>query len=224
MRRFSGPHFELFHFLFHLKPQLDRFVLDVVGGVGLQLRQRKDRVYIPYGLSNKVIEWKPKWFYVENQSRNFPSITPSPPIQWPEWNKKTVDESQISELLARIAILRQNMFTGKAVMFDWMKRRIQPLQARESLGFQYQGSTDPSRYSEEEISNDVVFSRVQRLLKNVNKIPVVPGTFSAANPPKQVLDKSSQFIENRVLYHSVNLIGLAFCRRTWIVLRVVLRY
>ena len=109
-------------------------------------------------------------------------------------------------------------------MFDWMKRRIQPLQARESLGFQYQGTNDPSRYSEKEISNDVVFSRVQRLLKNVKKIPVVPGTFSAANPPKQVLDKSSRFIENRVLYHSVNLIGFAFCRRMWIVLRVVLRY
>jgi len=87
------------------------------------------------------------------------------------------------------------MLTGETIMFDWMKRRIQPLQARESLGFQYQGTTNPSRYSKEEISDDVVFSRIQRLLKNVNRIPVVPGTFSAANPPKQVLDKSSRFIE-----------------------------
>ena len=87
------------------------------------------------------------------------------------------------------------MLTREAVMFDWMKRRIQPLQARESLGFRYQGTTNPSRYSEEEISNDVVFSRVQRLLKNVKKILVVPGTFSAANPPKQVLDKSSRYVE-----------------------------
>ena len=138
------PHFELFRFLFHLKPQPNRFVLDVVGGAGLQLRQRKDIMYIPYDLSNKIIEWKPKWFYVENQSRSFPSITPGPPIQWPEWNKKPVDESQISELLERIAVLRQNMLTGEIVMFDWTKRRIQSLQARESFGFQYQGTTDPS--------------------------------------------------------------------------------
>ena len=48
------PHFELFRFLFYLKPQPDRFILDVVGGAGLQLRQRKDRVYIPYNLSNKL--------------------------------------------------------------------------------------------------------------------------------------------------------------------------
>ena len=73
-------------------------------------------MYIPYNLSNKVIEWKPK------------CITPGPPIQWPEWNKKPTNESQISELLARITILRQSMLTGETVMFDWMKRRIQPLQ------------------------------------------------------------------------------------------------
>ena len=85
-------------------------------------------------------------------------ITPSPPIQWPEWNKKPVDESQIPELLEQIAILRQNNLTGEAVMFDWMKRRIQPLQARKTFGFQYQGTTDSSRYSKEEISDEEVFT------------------------------------------------------------------
>ena len=93
------------------------------------------------------------------------------------------------------------MLTGEAVVFDWMKIRIQPLQARESLGFQYQGTADLSRCSKEEISNDVAFSRVQRLLRNVKKVPVVPGTFSAVNPPKQVLDKSSRCVE--VEYYTI---------------------
>jgi hypothetical protein len=87
------------------------------------------------------------------------------------------------------------MLTGEAVVFDWMKRRIQPLQARESLGFQYQGTTNSSRYLKEDISDDVAFSRVQRLLRNVKKVPIVPNTFSAANPPKQVLDKSSRYVK-----------------------------
>ena len=78
------------------------------------------------------------------------------------------------------------MLIGEAVVFDWMRWRIQPLQARETIGFQYQGTTDPSRYSKEEISDDIVFSRVQRLLRNVKKVPVVPDAFSAENPPKQV--------------------------------------
>ena len=93
------------------------------------------------------------------------------------------------------------MLVGEAVVFDWMKRRIQPLQARESVGFQYQGTADSSRYSKEEISDDVEFSRVQRLLRNVKKVPVVPDTFSTANPPKQVLDKSSRCIE--VEYYTI---------------------
>ena len=87
------------------------------------------------------------------------------------------------------------MLTGEAVVFDWMRRRIQPLHARETLGFQYQGTADPSRYSKEEILDNVIFSRVQQLLRNVKKVPVVPETFSAANPSKQVLDKSSRCVE-----------------------------
>jgi len=50
------PHFDLFIFLFHLKPQQDSYDLDVIGGAGLQLRQGKDKVYIPYKLSSKVID------------------------------------------------------------------------------------------------------------------------------------------------------------------------
>jgi hypothetical protein len=128
--------------MFHLKPQPDSYVLDVVGGAGLQLRQRKDNLYIPYKLSSKVIDWKPKWFYIDNQWESVPAINPGPPIQWPEWNKKPVDNSQIPELLSRITDLRKKYLTGEAVVFDWMKRRIQPLQARETFGFQSQGTTD----------------------------------------------------------------------------------
>ena len=89
-----------------------------------------------------------------------PVITLGPPIQWPEWNKKPVDSSQVSELLSRIADFRQKNLTGEVVVFDWMRRKIQPLQARETFGFQYQGAIDSSRYSKEEISDEEVFSRV----------------------------------------------------------------
>ena len=118
-------------------------------------------MYIPYKLSNKVIDWKPKWLYIENQSETLPATTPGPPIQRPEWNKKPVDNSQIPELLSRIAELRQKILTGEAVVFDWMKRRIQPLQARETLSFKYRGTTDSSRFSKEEISSEEVFSQIQ---------------------------------------------------------------
>ena len=143
-------------------------------------------MYIPYKFSSKVIDWKPKWLYIENQWETLPLITPGPPTWRTKWNKKPVDDSQIPELLARIDSLRQMHITGDAVVFDWMKRRIQPLQARESFGFQYQGTSYPSRYLEEEISNVEFYSRVQRLLKDVKHVPLVPDAFSAVNPPKKV--------------------------------------
>ena len=87
------PHFELFRFLFHLKPQPDSYDLDVVGGADLQLRQGKDNVYISYKLSSKVINWKPKWLYIENQWETLPAITPGPPTHRTELNKKPVDDS-----------------------------------------------------------------------------------------------------------------------------------
>jgi hypothetical protein len=175
-------HFELFRHLFHLKPQPNSIKQDVVGGVGIQLRQGIDRVYIPYKLSSKVIDW----LYIANHGETLPVITPGPPIQRPEWNKKPVDNSQILDLLKRIADLRQRHITGEAVIFDWMNQRIQPLLARETFGFQYQRTSDPLRYSDKDISNREVVSRVQRLLKKVEHVPLIPDTFSASNPPKQV--------------------------------------
>ena len=117
-----------------------------------------DKVYIPYKLSSKVIDWKPKWLYIANHGESLPVITPGPPIQRPEWNKKPVDDSQIPVLLEWISNLRQKQITGEVVIFDWMKRRIQPFQARETFGFQYQGTSDPSQYLEKEISNGEILS------------------------------------------------------------------
>ena len=164
------PHFDLFRHLFHLKPQPNSASLDVVGGAEIQLRQRMDRVYIPYKLSQKVIDWKPRWFYVENEGNSLPSILAGPPVQRAEWLKKPIDMSQIPELLEMIASLKQKGISGESVAFDWMKCRIQPLQALVTFGFEYRGRGDPSQCSEEEISNGGALRRIQRLFEKVEHV------------------------------------------------------
>jgi len=136
-----------------------------------------NRVYIPYKLSQKVIDWKPRWFYVENHGNNLPPILAGPLTHRAEWLKKPIDTNQISELLEMIASLKQKGISGEAVAFDWMKRRIQPLQARVTFGFEYQGKNDPSWCSEEEISNGEALHRVQRLFEKVEHVPHLPNTF-----------------------------------------------
>jgi len=105
--------------------------------------------------------------------------------------KKPFDTSQIPELLELIAKLKQNQITGEAVAFDWMKRRIQPLQARVNFGFEYEGKSDPSRCSKKEISNGEALRRVQRLFEKVDHVPHLLETFSVLNPPKEVCEKLS---------------------------------
>ena len=51
-----GPHFDLFQYFFHLKPHPNESKVDVVGGAGLQFRQGRKTKYIPYELSDKVID------------------------------------------------------------------------------------------------------------------------------------------------------------------------
>jgi len=50
------PHFDLFQYFFYLKLHPNNSKVDVVGGAGLQFRQGKKPKYIPYELSDKVID------------------------------------------------------------------------------------------------------------------------------------------------------------------------
>ena len=118
-------------------------------------------------------------------------IALGPLVIRPEWKKKPLDTSQIPDLLKWIANLKQSRITGEAVVFDWMKHRIQPLQARVTFGFEYQGTSGPSRYSTKEITNGEALRWVQRLLEKVDHVPHLLETFSVLNPPKEVCEKLS---------------------------------
>ena len=143
-----------------------------------------DKVYIPY--TGKVIDWKQKWFYIGNHGGSLQVIAPGPLVIRLEWKNKPTDDSQISDLLGWIADLKQDRITGEAVVFDWMKRRIQPLQARETFGFEDQGTSDLLRYSTKEISNREALRWVQRLHEKVDHVPHLLDTFSVSKPPRLV--------------------------------------
>ena len=72
------PHFDLFQYFFHLKPHPNDSKVDVVGGAGLQFRQGRKPKYIPYDLSDKVINWKSMWFYIRNLSFPFLFVLQAP--------------------------------------------------------------------------------------------------------------------------------------------------
>jgi hypothetical protein len=93
---------------------------------------------------------------------------------------------QVDELLAIIAAHKEIGVTGASVMFSFFKRRIQPIQQRHTLGFEYIGAEDPSRMCAEELTDDAMLIQVKRVLLDVNAVPYILELFSAQNPPKPV--------------------------------------
>ena len=95
---------------------------------------------------------------------------------------------QVNFLLEEIERLKaDHQICGASVVAHLSMQRIQPLQQRVHLGFQYRGGADPSRYSRSKITEDDLKDRVLGLLKNVAGMANIAGTFSAGRRPREVL-------------------------------------
>jgi hypothetical protein len=93
---------------------------------------------------------------------------------------------QLPELLAHIKVLREAGLRAEHVAFSFMKRRIQPLMARETLGFEYTGDDDASWMPGGELDDDII-ERLSRIFKDMPPYTVCPvQEYSAARPPKEV--------------------------------------
>jgi hypothetical protein len=93
---------------------------------------------------------------------------------------------QFPELLARIKALREAGLRAEHVAFSFMKRRVQPLMARDTLGYEYTGDDDTSRMPGDEVDDDIV-DRLDRIFTDMPAyMPSPVPEFSAARPPKEV--------------------------------------
>lgn len=86
-------------------------------------------------------------------------------------------------------MLKEKGLTGVGIAFSFMKRRIQPLQERVHLGFEYEGINDPSRMAPEDISDETVLMRLSRMFTGVAEKPVIIGELSREQPlPLEVIE------------------------------------
>jgi hypothetical protein len=93
----------------------------------------------------------------------------------------------LPELLARIKTLREAGLRAEHVAFSFMKRRVHPLMARDTLGYEYTGDDDTSRMPGDEVDDDDIVDRLARIFKDMSAYLSCPvPKFSAARPPKEV--------------------------------------
>jgi hypothetical protein len=122
-----------------------------------------------------------------------------------EWNIELSrgDMDQVEELLDTIAAHKLMGVTGASVIFSFFKHRVQPIQQRHHLGFEYTGAEDPSRMCAEELSDEAAHLRVRQVLLDVDAVPCVPGLFSARSPPRPVSIRLL-FVENKLYSAAAN--------------------
>ena len=95
---------------------------------------------------------------------------------------------QVNFLLGEIDLLKKkNKISRALVVAHWSLRRVQPLQQRVHLGFQFTGEKDPTRYTRFKISNADLKRRMDRLMKGVTGEASIKGTFKAGRRPREVL-------------------------------------
>ena len=119
----------------------------------------------------------------------------------PSWNSRGGRADQVNFLLGEIEGLKaDHHITGASVVAHWTIRRVQPLQRRVHLAFEYTGEEDPTRYTREKISEDDLEGRVAALLKNVDWRPCLSGAFRAGRRPREVLLRVVDRSSSRVLF------------------------
>lgn len=103
----------------------------------------------------------------------------------------------IPELMKRIKALKDKGVTGESVAYSFFERRIQPLQQRVHLSFEYQGETDLSRMAKEIPSNEEILRRVTRLFTVVHLEPYIPKLYSSDNSPDPVSVLLEYFLSDK---------------------------
>jgi hypothetical protein len=103
---------------------------------------------------------------------------------------------QLPELLARIKALREVGLRAEHVAFSFMKRRVQPLMARDTLGYEYTGDDDTSRMPGDEVDDNDIVDRLAWIFKDMPPYTACPvPEYSATRPPNEV----SSRVQSRVL-------------------------
>jgi hypothetical protein len=140
--------------------------------------------------------WRSEWFYIGNMLPALSFHSNSSPLVNDHWEKNLLlseELKKIQPLLDRIRVLKQQGLNGLGIVANYLRRRIQPLKAREHYGFEYSGAEDPSHMVPAlELTDEEVLERLKKILKGVSVVPHLVPEYRADNPSLAISCFSSE--------------------------------
>jgi hypothetical protein len=89
--------------------------------------------------------------------------------------------------MLKIKALRESRLRAEHVDFSFMKRRVQSLMARDTLGYQYTGDEDTSRMPGNKVEDEDIVEKLGGIFKDMPPSTSCPiSEYSAARPPNEV--------------------------------------
>ena len=162
------PHWGLFKHIFTCRSQSVKKanpsdertqVIQMCGGLGIQMRGKSSFPAIT--LPESVRGWQSTWFYCKDQPTPGQS-TGLPPFSMAHVEKPSAlkvtpgEKAEVKVLVERVVYLIREGVTGMDLLEVFLRRRIQPLQARDHPMWMYSGIEDSTRVHPEEVDEDTV--------------------------------------------------------------------
>nr|CAD40485.2 OSJNBa0067G20.1 [Oryza sativa Japonica Group]CAE03318.2 OSJNBa0032I19.12 [Oryza sativa Japonica Group] len=156
------PFLDLFRFYYELRwMEPNR----VSGCVGFRLRDGLKSRYIPFQCPSSRSKWRTRWFYLQIKDSDPVFIVPTEqPDKIPSWTAKPPLTPSLQSFIDIVDDLRVRGLSRYEVTADFVRRRIQPLQARVHPAFDYSGPEDATRVSPQGLNSETVGRRVGQVM------------------------------------------------------------
>ncbi|KAK1613236.1 hypothetical protein QYE76_036909 [Lolium multiflorum] len=166
------PELSLFQYYFSVKKEKIRQTSELATCGSVTFIIRPGRVYPPTDRHESARYWSGGFFYLKDVSdpasdKKLPPFKNCPATELPSWTHcpHFSDSPQLTRAVGRICKLTEEGLTGKDLTLSWFTKRIQPLQHRDRLMFEYTGRDDPMRATKDNLSADAIDKRIRVLIK-----------------------------------------------------------
>jgi hypothetical protein len=166
------PELSLFQYYFSVKKEKVPQTSSLATRGTITFKLRPGHIYAHTDRHEFVRYWSRGFFYLKGVSdlasaRVLLAFKVGPASETPSWTQcpHLSESTQLTRAVRRICKLMEDVLSGKDLTMSWFTKRIQPLQHRDRLMFQYTGRDDIMRATKDNLSSDAVDKQIRVLIK-----------------------------------------------------------